>query len=163
MGVSFLFCVAGGAARRTGTQSLSIVFWCLCVARAPPTSPRRARDEPASTSPHRRARDEPATSPHLPVKTDVSAFGPSKTQYFSMIWHVYFDSAAEGLRCHAASIIFYNGLLHFWVLRFKSINIYGVCCMSKHSSFFRVFLTRGKHQFLQWFSHITSIFSFKIS
>ena len=60
MGVCFLFCVAGGAARRTGTQSLSIVFWCLCVARAP----RRAPDEPA-TSPHRRARiDEPAsTSP----------------------------------------------------------------------------------------------------
>ena len=106
---------------------------------------------------------EPMRGLHLHVKTDVSAFGPSKTRCFLMILPINFDSGAEWLRYHAASIGFYNGLFHFWALRFKSINFYDVSRVSKHSCFFVVFVTRDKHQFLQWFMHISTLFSLKFS
>ena len=81
---------------------------------------------------------EPMRGLHLHVKTDVSAFGPSKTHCFLMILPINFDSGAEWLRYHAASIGFHNGLFHFWALRFKSINFYDVSRVSKHSCFFVV-------------------------
>ena len=93
---------------------------------------------------------------HLHVKTDVSAFGPSKTQCFLMILPINFDSGAEWLRYHAASIGFYNGLFHFWALRFKSINFYDVSRVSKHSCFLVVFFRPFSPRFTVFFSFLTS-------
>lgn len=96
---------------------------------------------------------------HLHVKTDVSAFGPSKTQCFLMILPINFDSGAEWLRYHAASIGFYNGLFHFWALRFKSIIFCDVSRVSKHSCFSLFFDARQTHFFTMVYAHFVIMFT----